>query len=141
MGVEKVVVHPKYLSYNGNIMVGHTDVALVRVADDVFEMDGEEISSSSRTVPICLPAKLGYRLDHDGAVRGIHQPFEDLDCFSIEAGQDVPYPYHRLETEAGVLACHPGAMTRAHDINIAGRSSFLTGFKSESSNPQVYPRL
>ena len=85
-GVEKVVIHPQYASYRGNLDVGHTDVALIRVEGDVFEMEEEEISSSPHIVPICLPAKLGYRLEQSKiqGIQGIHQPFEDLDCFFIE---------------------------------------------------------
>ena len=33
--------------------------------------------------PICLPPKLGYNPDDDQSDLGIHEAFEDLDCFII----------------------------------------------------------
>ena len=41
------------------------------------------------------------------------------------------FPYDKIALpEGGWLACHPGAMMRAHDTNIQGRYSFVTGFRT-----------
>ena len=80
--VMKLVIHPKYFSYTGNTVVGNTDLALLRLDRDLFQLEGGKIVGN--IAPICLPAKLGFRVAKDEREEGIHQPFEDLDCFLIE---------------------------------------------------------
>ena len=80
--VMKMVIHPNYFSYTGNTVVGNTDLALLRLDRDLFELEGGRIVGN--IAPICLPAKLGFRAGEDEREDGIHQPFEDLDCFLIE---------------------------------------------------------
>ena len=80
--VMKLVIHPNYFSYTGNTVVGNTDLALLRLDRDLFQVAGGKILGN--IAPICLPAKLGFRVETDQTKDGIHQPFEDLDCFLIE---------------------------------------------------------
>ena len=80
--VSKLVIHPNYFSFTGNTVVGNTDLALLKMDQDLFQVaDGKVQGKMS---PICLPAKLGFRVDQNQTKEGIHQPFEDLDCFLIE---------------------------------------------------------
>ena len=80
--VMKLVIHPNYFSYTGNTVVGNTDLALLRLDRDLFRLAEGKILGN--IAPICLPAKLGFRVEADQRRDGIHQPFEDLDCFLIE---------------------------------------------------------
>ena len=80
--VMKLVIHPNYFSYTGNTVVGNTDLALLRLDRDLFQLEGGKIVGN--IAPICLPAKLGFRVKEDQREEGVHQPFEDLDCFLIE---------------------------------------------------------
>ena len=80
--VMKLVIHPNYFSYTGNTVVGNTDLALLRLDRDLFQVEDGKIVGN--IAPICLPAKLGFRVKEDKREDGIHQPFEDLDCFLIE---------------------------------------------------------
>jgi len=58
-------------------------------------------------------------------------PFEDLDCFM--AGGGVPYPHKGIpDVDQGYLSCHPMGMINSLDINIAGRTSFITAYGSTS---------
>ena len=77
-GIEKLVIHPDYYQFTGDTVVGHTDVALLRVGEDIFE-----VNENQDIVPICLPPKLGFRMDIDQTANDIHEPFEDLDCLLI----------------------------------------------------------
>ena len=86
--VTKLVIHPNYFSYTGNTVVGNTDLALLRLDRDLFQLEGGKIVGN--IAPICLPAKLGFRVKKNQTKDGIHQPFEDLDCFLIE-GKIVPW--------------------------------------------------
>jgi len=126
-GIEKLVIHPDYYQFTGDTVVGHTDVALLRVGEDIFE-----VNENQDIVPICLPPKLGFRMDIDQTANDIHEPFEDLDCLLIPENEgNVPYPYNKTQvnTKKGWLACHPGA-SDATDLNIQGRTSFITAFGS-----------
>ena len=88
--VMKLVIHPNYFSYTGNTVVGNTDLALLRLDRDLFRLAEGKIQGN--IAPICLPAKLGFRVETDQRRDGIHQPFEDLDCFLIECKM-VPWCY------------------------------------------------
>ena len=61
-GVEKLVIHPDYYQFTGDTVVGHTDVALVKTKEAVFELNAARNASSRFpwVVPICLPPMLGY---------------------------------------------------------------------------------
>ena len=39
MGIEKLVIHPDYYQYTGDTVVGHTDVALIRVTEAIFTIN------------------------------------------------------------------------------------------------------
>ena len=80
--VIKLVIHPNYFSYTGNTVLGNTDLALIKMEQDLFQL--EEGKILGKISPICLPAKLGFEVGKDRREDGIHQPFEDLDCFLIE---------------------------------------------------------
>ena len=38
-GVSVLVIHPDYYQYTGDTVVGHTDVALIKTTEDVFQVD------------------------------------------------------------------------------------------------------
>ena len=80
--VMKLVIHPNYFSYTGNTVVGNTDLALLKMDRELFQLEEGKILGNIS--PICLPAKLGFKVGTDHREDGVHQPFEDLDCFLIE---------------------------------------------------------
>ena len=86
--LNKLVVHQDY-KYNvsesrdfQNVMM---DVALLKMTEDVFDYEAGRISTYPSVVPICLPAMLGFVRNKDQREKGIHQPFEDLDCTLINS--------------------------------------------------------
>ena len=84
-GVETLVIHPDYYQYTGDTVVGHTDVALLKVSEDIFTLNNRQNQTDQYPwiVPICLPPKLNYKPDVNQTAEGIHEPFEDMDCHLI----------------------------------------------------------
>ena len=87
-GVSVLVIHPDYYQYTGDTVVGHTDVALIKTTEDVFQVDGNSPNQTDEypwIVPICLPPKLNYikGKEEEQTEEGIHEPFEDMDCFQV----------------------------------------------------------
>ena len=87
-GVSVLVIHPDYFQYTGDTVVGHTDVALIKTTEDVFQVDGNSPNQTDEypwIVPICLPPKLNYikGKEEEQIEEGIHEPFEDMDCFQV----------------------------------------------------------
>ena len=84
-GIQKLVIHPDYYQFTGDTVVGHTDVALIRTAEDIFSLNTLKNATIRYpyVVPICLPPKLNYKVDVDETIKGIYEPFEDMDCLLI----------------------------------------------------------
>ena len=61
-GVSVLVIHPDYYQFTGDTVVGHTDVALIKTMEDVFELNDKRNQTSTFPfiVPICLPPKVNY---------------------------------------------------------------------------------
>ena len=132
-GLAELVIHPDYFQYTGDTVVGHTDVALIKTKEDVFTVSPpyNQTDSWPNIVPICLPPKLNYLPDKDQTAAGIHEPFEDMDCFQVPEGRkSVPYPNRVVSVNKGWLQCHPGSHSHSDHTNIMGRNSFITAFGS-----------
>lgn len=134
-GVEKLVIHPDYYQFTGDTVVGHTDVALIKTKEDIFGINDarNQTDTFPFIVPICLPPKLNYVVgqEEENEKKGIHEPFEDMDCFQVpENRKSVPYPNREVHINKGWLSCHPGSHSQADTINIMGRNSFISAFGS-----------
>lgn len=132
-GMEKLVIHPEYYQHLGGT-VGHTDVALIKTNQAMFETNDYNNATENPTIaPICLPPKLGYdptmkeKMQEEEQVL---QPFEDLDCLLLPGDRAVPYPYTSGQHSRGWLSCHPAGLTSASNIAEVGRTSFITAFGS-----------
>ena len=92
-GLDTLVIHPSYYSRQTyhDALVGHTDVALIKTIKPVFGINkhGNETDKYPYIVPICLPPKVGYKDDNDQTASGIHEPFEDMDCFIVPGNLKV----------------------------------------------------
>jgi len=134
--VQRLIIHPDYYQTSGETVTGNTDVALIMTHTDVFEIDPDDPykTNDEMIAPICLPPKLGYNPDDDQSDLGIHEAFEDLDCFIIPDDQmNVPYPYNRedLQMDKRWLSCHPGRLLPS-EVNKIGKNSYITGFGSRA---------
>lgn len=124
-GMEKLVIHPDYYQHLGGT-VGHTDVALIKTNQAIFETNDNNTATENPTIaPICLPPKLGYDPTMEAKMQEeeqVLQPFEDLDCLLLPGDRAVPYPYTSGQHSRGWLSCHPASLTSASNIAEAGGS-------------------
>jgi len=139
-GIQKLIIHPNYRQMTSESVVGHTDVALIKTNNDLFEMLPNNTIRGKSVQPICLPPKLGYDPRKNQAHKKIFEAFEDMDCRVIKGFRDkkAPYPYTKEDFEHlhlpshGWLECHPAKYTNAWQTNIVGRSTFITSYGSTS---------
>lgn len=152
-GIQRLIVHPNYYQITSESVVGHTDVALIKTKNDLFELKNDGTIRGRSVQPICLPPKLGYDPSKNQTNQKIFEAFEDLDCkvvnskimlyipkssTSNNSDKKPPYPYtekdfaHLNLPWQQWLSCHPGKYTSAWQVNIMGRSTFITSYGSTS---------
>ena len=83
-GIQKLIIHPNYRQMTSESVVGHTDVALIKTNNDLFEMLPNNTIRGKSVQPICLPPKLGYDPRKNQAHKKIFEAFEDMDCRVIK---------------------------------------------------------
>merc|ERR1712142_380929 len=152
--IDKIVIHPDYFQGPDNAARPH-DVALLRVDEDVLLQQITDAQTKiTGLVPICLPPYVpvkpgdiipaleqeeqktdlgpGFMGARDFVLNATARiPFEDIDCYVVNG--PVPYPYIAIpDVDQGYLACHPMGMINSLDLNIKGRTSFITAFGSTS---------
>jgi len=132
--IAQIVLHPDYWEDISNNAKGNpADVALIQTTQDIYSGDGLVVDGATVIQPICLPppGPVSWNQTNNGEPGGPALiAFEDLDC-KIRFGDGIGLSTD-FKLEVGKLTCHAAAFTSPLDINVGGRTSYLTAFGSTS---------
>ncbi|XP_023331904.1 uncharacterized protein LOC111704026 isoform X2 [Eurytemora carolleeae] len=134
--IDKLVVHPDYFESRDLKHGNPYDIALIKTKQDIYTEAGTRKNGIIIVQPICLPPPGPITLeesseDETNQLDGLKKPsipFNDMDC-KITFGDGIDDPPH-TRLEIGWLKCHAAAFIAPLEVEVEGRTSFLTAFGS-----------